>query len=259
MTKRSLRLILPVFAALGVACGTDGDWAAAIASGPEPDPPVLTRIEVAPTDYALNTVKPGNTLQLTIAAYDQAGAPMPSTGAATYSSSAPAIAAVSGSGVVTAAARGTAEITAALTLGGITRTASMTVTVYVRDYSDNAGVYDLIALITTFDPAWGEDLHGYRYTAVVTLHDAWDAPWFAGTYSDLRLIGPSGDSTAVAVSGMVTASFDRGGRLVVELRGDRDHVGLTLVVATLAPGFMDGDFGCCGHIGGTFTATRRPP
>ena len=254
MAKGSLRLILPVFAALGVACGGDGG----IEPGSHPGPRVLTRLEVTPTEFLLNTVAPGNTLQLTIRAYDQAGAPLLSGGAVTYTSSAPAIAAVTSSGVVTATAPGTAEITTALTLGGTTKTASTTVTVYTLDYSDNTGVYDLTAVITTFDPAWGEDLAGYRYTAVLTLHDEWDAPWFAGTYSDLRLIGPSGDSTAVADSGIVTASFDRRGRLVVELVDDRNHLGLSLIVATLTPGFMDGDFGCCGHISGRFSATRRP-
>ncbi|HYU91394.1 MAG TPA: Ig-like domain-containing protein, partial [Gemmatimonadales bacterium] len=110
--RRSLRLILPVFLALGAACG-DGGFA----------PRLFMALEVSPTAFALFTVPPGNTLQLTILAYDQTGATLPFTSGATYSSNAPAIAGVSNSGVVTAAAPGTAKITAALTPGGETRTA----------------------------------------------------------------------------------------------------------------------------------------
>jgi hypothetical protein len=129
MAKRSLRLILPVFAVLGVACGSERD------GGFEPEPPgpeprVFTRLEVTPTAFALFTVAPGNTFELTVLAYDRTGATLPLTSAPAYSSSAPAIAGVTSSGVVTAAAPGTAKITAALTLGGETRTASMTMKVY---------------------------------------------------------------------------------------------------------------------------------
>ena len=255
MAKRSLRLILPLFAALGVACGTEGDGGGALAPGPEPEPRVLTRLEVTPTDYALNIVRPGNTLQLTIRAYDKNGAPMAGTDAATYASSAPAIAAVSSSGVVTAAALGTAEITATLTVDGVTRTASMTVTVYTYDFSDLAGVYDLTAQVTSFDPAWGEDLTGYRYTAVLTLPEGWGPPLFRGTYADLRLVGPGGDSYQIAASGLDTGYIFRDGRLVLELVGPPFTV--TLAVSSLASGGINGRFGAGGHISGPLTAERR--
>jgi hypothetical protein len=248
MPKRSLRLIPPLFAALGVACGGDGV---------EPALGVLTRLEVTPTACALFTVAPGNTLQLTVLAYDRNGATVPFTSAATYSSSAPAIAGVSSSGVVTAGAPGTAKITAALTLGGNTLTASATVKVYAGDYSDIPGVYDLTALITTFDPAWGGDLEGYRYTAVLTLHEESRPPWIGGTYSDLRLIGPTGDTTAVAATGFVYTYIDPDGGLLIVLVRDWDHTDGTLIPVTLDAGIIDGTFGCCGHISGPFTATRR--
>jgi hypothetical protein len=245
MMRRSLRLILPVFLALGAACG-DGGFA----------PRLFMALEVSPTAFALFTVPPGNTLQLTILAYDQTGATLPFTSGATYSSNAPAIAGVSNSGVVTAAAPGTAKITAALTLGGETRTASVTVKVYAGDYSDIPGVYDLTAPITTFDPARGVDLEGYRYTAVLTLEEL-RPPWIGGTYADVRLIGPSGDTTALADTGFVYTDIDPDGGLLIELVRDWDQTDGTLMPATLAPGFIDGTFDCCGHISGTFTATRR--
>jgi hypothetical protein len=249
MAERSLGLLLPVFAALGLACESDGGF--------EPEPRVLNTLVVTPTDTTLFTGAPQNTLQLYVVALDQTTAPMPGAGAATYSSSAPAIAEVSSSGLVTAVAPGTAEITTTLTLGGVTRTAPTTVTVYAIDYSGIYGVYDLTALITIFDPAWG-DLTGYRYTAVLTLGEMWDPPWLIeGRYADLRSIGPGGDTSVVADTGSVTSSLDRRGRLVIELVGNKPRIGLTLSVATLASGLIDGTLGCCGHISGTFTATRR--
>lgn len=251
MAKRLLRLTLPAFAALGVACG--GLF--------EPEPPVLSRLELTPTNDTLYTAEPGNSLGLYLGAYDQAGAPMQGTGAATYASSAPATAAVSSSGVVTAVTPGTAAITAVLTLGGVTRTASMTVTVYARDYSDIAGVYDLTAPVTIFEPG-GMTLEGSRYTAVLRLWDEWGFPPIGGTHAEIVIM--QNGSSAISDSGFVSASMNDRGRLLVKLLGgDQDAgLGLTLRVATLTPGFIDGTFlgpDRLGRHGGRFTAIRRPP
>jgi hypothetical protein len=239
--------MLLLCAALGAACG----------SGVEPEPPSEFRLGVLPTDFALGTVGPGNTVQLTVWSYDYAGAPTNHSSEAGYSSSAPGIAEALSGGLVTAVAPGTAEITATLTLGGITRTASMTVTVHDRDYSDIAGVYDLTAPITSYDDGLGYNLEGYRYTAVLTLQEKPGPAWLAGTYADLTLIGPGGDSTDVGDSGLVTGSVDVGGRVVIELLRDGNTAGLTLVVGTVAPGFIDGRFGWSGIVSGPFTAARR--
>ncbi len=268
MTQRSPALILLVCAALGIACGGERGFQPEPPFEPEPPsepqppgeperPPVFTTLEVTPAAAALFAVAPGNTVQLTIAAWSQNRAQMSASGAATYSSSDPKVAGVSSGGVVTAAAAGMAEITATLTLGGITRTASMTVRVHARDYSDIGGVYDLTARITSFDPGWGYDLEDYRYTAVLTLPDGWGSASFGGSYADLRLIGPGGDSYDVADAGLVTGSFDPGGQLLIELLGEGNSIDVTLIVGTVASGLIDGTFGCCGHISGTFTAERR--
>ena len=249
MAKRSLRLVLTVFAALGVACGADRVV--------EPNSAVLTRIELTPPDPSLIMGAPYNTVQLVLKAYDQNGATMPAYGDATYSSSAPRVATVSGSGVVTAVAPGRAEITAIVTFRGSTRTTSVAVTVGPIDHWDIYGEHDLTAPITGFDPAWG-DLSGYRYTAVLTLGTMWDPPWLIeGSYADLRIIGPGGDTLVVADTGSVRSYFDPRGEFIIELVGNQSRIGLFLVVASLAPELMDGRFGCCGHISGTFTATRR--
>jgi hypothetical protein len=249
MPQRFPTPLLLVCAAFGVACGgANGSF--------EPAQSVFTTLDVTPADYALASVAPGNTLQLTVRAYNQARQSMDGTEVAAYSSSAPEIAGVSSSGFVSAGTPGTAEITAALTLGGVTRTASMRVTVQARDNSDIAGVYDLTAPIAAFDPVWG-DLKGYRYTAVLTLQKESGPPWFGGTYADLRLIGPAGDSSAVADSGPLNGSIDPRGRVVLVLDDGGFGIGLTLILGTAASGAIDGTFGCCGHIGGAFTAERR--
>jgi hypothetical protein len=133
--------LLVVLVPLLVPACSDSAWL-------EAEPRVLARLEVQPKVAALATVAPGDTVELKILAFDQGGATMSAgSSAATWSSSAPGVAGVNTDGVVTAAAPGTAEITATLTLGGVTRTASVTVTVYLGDYSDLAGVYDLTAVI----------------------------------------------------------------------------------------------------------------
>jgi hypothetical protein len=259
MTKRSLTPILLVCAAVGVACGSDGGFEPK--RPPEPErPPVFTTVEVRPAVAHLSTVAPGSSIQLSIVMWDQRGARMPGAGPATYSSSAPAVAGVSSSGVVTAAAPGIAVITAALTLGGITRTASMIATVSGHDeapgeHPEIAGVYDLTAPITSFDPAWG-DLTGYRYTAVLTLQQ-YNRDTFEGTYADLQVIGPGGESSDGKYTGFVGGSLDLDGRVVIELVGGNHTWTTWSGQGKLASGFIDGTFGCCGHIGGTFTAERR--
>jgi hypothetical protein len=122
---------------------------------------------------------------------------------------------------------------------------------------DLVGVYDLTAQITSFDPAWGVDLQGHHYAAVLTLQKQSDPTRIGGLYADLRLMGPRGDSYSVAAAGFVTGSIDDRGRVVIELLGDEGHIGLTLIVATPDRGLIGGGFGCCGHIGGTFNVKRR--
>src|SRR4029078_12686726 len=106
MTTRSPWAVLVVCLAVGVACGSDGG-VEATPPGSEPAP-LFTTLAVLPTAADLFAVAPGNTVQLTIGAYDQTGAPIPNAAAASYSTSAPAIVGVSTGGVVTAVAPGTA-------------------------------------------------------------------------------------------------------------------------------------------------------
>jgi hypothetical protein len=130
MTKRSLTLILPLCAALAVACGSDGGLGPEAASKKPLDAnkPVLTRVEVAPDSSRL---VPEVTYQLTINVWDQFGARMLDSTVggwaykATYVSDAPEVASVSPGGLVTAVTPGVTTITASLTVAGFTRTGSM--------------------------------------------------------------------------------------------------------------------------------------
>ena len=126
MTRPSLRLMLPVFLLVAVACKGDS-------VGPER---VLTTLEVS---AAITDLYPEATNQLRVSAWDQFGMPMLErsngewTQKSTYVSSAPQIAAVNSAGLVKGVAPGTAMITATLTLDGVTRTASVKATVLMEE------------------------------------------------------------------------------------------------------------------------------
>ncbi|MYJ91384.1 MAG: Ig-like domain-containing protein, partial [Gemmatimonadetes bacterium] len=109
------RLALTIFLAIGLpllaACGKDSPTAPEPPAPPPPPPPtpVPTRIEVTPSSVSLNAI--GQTLQLTAQVFDQNNAVM-SGATIEWSSSNEAVATVSGQGLVTAVANGSATITA---------------------------------------------------------------------------------------------------------------------------------------------------
>ena len=255
MTKRSLSPILLVFAAVGIGCGSE----ACACTVFEPErPSVFTTLEVSPTVADLSIFAPENTIQLTTVASDQRGAPMSGTGATTFSSSAPAIAGVDRSGFVRATAPGTAVITASLTLGGITRTASVTARVHGDEepsgnYAEMAGVYDLTAPVTSYE--WGIS-DGTHYTAVLTIQPSLGRRRFTGTISDFRVIEPPGDTSRID-PGFVYGTIDPDARVEFQLITPRFTSWYGQ--GTLASGQIVGTFGCCDAIFGTFTAKRRQP
>ena len=122
------------------------------------------------------------------------------------------------------------------------------------------GDYDLSARIKSFDPVWGYDLTDYRYTAVLSIQQS--HPTFKGTFRDMWLIGPSGDSLDVARTGVITPYISLG-EFVLDLvrpEGERgSSFTLTLVAEEIASGTLHGHWGCCGHISGRYTAKQRDP
>ena len=109
--------------AWGAACG-DGSTEP---PAPPPDPPRPTTVTVAPATTELTAL--GETVQLRVEVRDQNGQAMAGA-AVTWASSSAAVATVSAAGLVTAAANGTATITA--TAGAASGTAVVTVTQSVR-------------------------------------------------------------------------------------------------------------------------------
>ena len=105
--------------------------------------PVFTSVSISP---ASPTVATGGTQQLTATAKDQNGANM-SGATFTYESSDQTKATVTNAGVVTGVAAGTARITATGTVGTVTKTAFVDVTV-----TPSAGAAVTATLGSTFDP-----------------------------------------------------------------------------------------------------------
>jgi plastocyanin len=111
---------LLIVAEAAVGCGKSG-------TGPS----VLTTLEVTPASATLFTVAPGNTASLSVVAKDQNGQTMAGAGSPSFSSDNAAIAGVSMDGIITALGAGTARIAASLTVGGVTKTGTTTVTAQV--------------------------------------------------------------------------------------------------------------------------------
>jgi plastocyanin len=125
---------------IGAGCG----------GGTDPTPAgdaVLTTLEVTPANPIAFTVAPGNSVTLTVVAKDQNGRTMIGAGAPSFASDNIAIASVTGQGIITALAPGTAQITTSLTAGGVTKTGTAMLT--ARLAAPSAAVF---APETSFEP-----------------------------------------------------------------------------------------------------------
>lgn len=104
----------------------DGEHGGTVVVEGSTQPPVLTSVVVSP---AGPSVAVGGALQLTATPLDQAGRTMAGVPAAQWSSADATKATVSATGLVTGVAAGTVGITARVTHGGVTREATVNVTV----------------------------------------------------------------------------------------------------------------------------------
>lgn len=105
---------------LAVACSCDSTRGPAGPADPGGAGGIATTIEVDPASAELLLSAPGNVVVLSVSSRDAAGRPIEGTGPAAFSSGDPAIAIVDAAGRVTAAGMGATDITATLTVGGIT-------------------------------------------------------------------------------------------------------------------------------------------
>jgi plastocyanin len=104
----------------------DGEHGGTVTVQGSTEAPVLTSVVVSP---AGPSVAVGGTVQLTATALDQAGRPMTGVPAAQWSTADATKATVGATGLVTGVAAGTPGITARITHGGVTREATVNVTV----------------------------------------------------------------------------------------------------------------------------------
>lgn len=116
------RFVIPVMLAMLASCGGDDP----VPTQPPPPTPTLGSIVPSVTTLALAA---GQRQTVTVTARDQNNATIASAAGYTFTSSAPAVAAVSTAGEVTGLSAGPATITVSLTLNGVTRTAPVAVTV----------------------------------------------------------------------------------------------------------------------------------
>lgn len=115
------RTLIPLAMAGLLACGSDGDLI-----GPPPGGQTLGSIAASPTTLTLTA---GQRTTITMTALNTSSQPIANVSGYTYSSSAPAVAVVSNDGDVTGLSAGTATITVSLTLGSVTKTVDVPVTV----------------------------------------------------------------------------------------------------------------------------------
>ena len=127
---RLTRLSCLTIVSLIVACGGGGGDGGGTTNPPPPPPPggnqTLGSIQTNVTTMNLGA---GNTQTITVTAYDTQNAIISNAGSPSFTSSSATIAEVDGSGTVTAISSGSATITASLTVGSVTRTATVAVTV----------------------------------------------------------------------------------------------------------------------------------
>ena len=123
---------------------------------------------------------------------------------------------------------------------------------------DIAGTYELEARITDFDPVWGVDLTGYRYTSVLTFQqDSTSTAVLIGRFERFQAIQPDGEVWSGQLSGYIA-----GQRSGFELVGNYFHWTAFIksiaapVGDELASPFFEGSFFTGGHISGTFSARR---
>jgi hypothetical protein len=227
---------------------------------PPPPPPTYTALMLQPERAQLGLEAPRNTVRLDALAFAQDGETMSYSTAPAFSSSSPAIATVSDTGVVTAVAPGEAKITATLTVGGVTRTASMVATVHPPDTEavDLSGVYALTARGMHEDPLMSTP-DGTVQTAILTLVQAPGTSALTGTFTEFKSASSSdpGDPDDPGISGTVGGYVNPYGWVVIDLVPQRGQTAIWHGEGLLDSGRVVGSYGCCGH-SGSFIAERQP-
>ena len=125
MVWRSRVMLLIPFAIVASSCASDPMDPTRVEVQQAP-PPIFAAIEITPNPLEMDQ---GAEVPITVVALDQYRNRLPSSGIASFSTDAPAIATVDRYGFIRGLAPGTAEISATMTIGGITKTAAVKTTV----------------------------------------------------------------------------------------------------------------------------------
>jgi hypothetical protein len=133
------RKAMAALVAVLLGCGGGGDGPTGPPSPPNPTQRVFTSLSVLPESVTICTVVPGNAVTITVTPGDQNGQPMSGLGVPSFTSSNPSTVTVGEGGLVTAVAKGTAQVTASLTANGTTRTAVATIAVAGTTTGDVTG------------------------------------------------------------------------------------------------------------------------
>ena len=108
-----------------LGCGGGGGDDGGTTNPPPPPPPSNQTLGSISTSPSTLTLIAGNTQAITVSAFDAAGAVIVNPGTPVFSSTSAAIAEVDASGTVLGIAQGSTTINVSLTLGGVTRTATV--------------------------------------------------------------------------------------------------------------------------------------
>lgn len=124
--------------------------------------------------------------------------------------------------------------------------------------ADLNGTYDLAALITASDPAWGIP-DSTQQIAVLTIRQVAGSTQLTGTFSGFTAVSPGETYTAGPGSGALQGSIGSDGQVIIELTFAGSGTSYWYGRGWVTADAIRGAFGAGGHISGTFVARRRPP
>jgi plastocyanin len=183
--------------------------------------PVLTSVTVTPNSPSITV---GGTVQLTATPLDQFGNALSGAPAPSFSSGSPGVATVNGTGLVTSVTAGTATITASVTSGSITKTATSVVTVTPQSGGTTVTTPNL-----TFAPP------------SVTIAAGGTVTWqFSGALHNVTFTGTAptgGNISDQAVGNAVSRTFATAGTYTYECTNHNNMTGTVVVQGGAAPVF----------------------
>lgn len=126
---RVIRLTCLVVTSALLGCGGGGDDGGTTGPPPPPPPPSNQTLGSISTNVTTINVVAGNSQTITVSAFDTQNAVIANPGSPVFTTTSGAVAEVDGQGVVLGLSQGAATVNVSLTMGSVTRTATVTVNV----------------------------------------------------------------------------------------------------------------------------------